>query len=991
MPTSRSIACSADRSWRLSSICRASSARLSACRLRTSCGRASAPSPRPGSRLHPNHGAAASSASLGDREQWTGVPIAGPFVYAGLGPTRATRCSVMPAWPFQQRRSDGSSIAARLRAALAGPPYRRRVVLLSSLLLGFALLAPSVASATSTDQAVAYQLDPAHDGDQTGNPITAPLSQAWSISLPGSISYPLIVNGVVYVTARKASGYGTTLYALDQATGATLWSHFLGGTYDWSGLAYDNGQVFTVNFDGDLTAFDATTGAVNWTISLPGQHQFTSPPTAIDGYVYTGGAGTGGTLYAVSEATGEVAWTAPVANGQNSSPAVDSNGVYVTYAADQDYAFNPFTGALLWHHGTGAEGGGGKTPVLAGGDVFGRDAGSGNVVLSAADGTSVGSFPSTRAPAIGGGQAYMLEGASLASVNDSGLGTIAWTFTGDSMLDTAPLLVGNLVFEGSASGEVYAVDPSGASVWSANAGSAIAAPDEQDVSQPLTGLGAGEQTLIVPAGSTLVAYASASVGTGTPSNTSAPTITGTPSVGHAVGADVGGWSALPSSYTYQWSRCDAGGGSCASIDDANGESYTPTTADIGSTLELTVTASNASGTSAAASSAASSPVPPLIPANLAATDDHRQRGPGPDTHGVRRELDTEPDELHISVAALRERGVRDPDRRDLEHLRPRAVRRRLADRSAGDRVQRNRHLHGDDLAPDRRNLDAGRHADDATLARHAPRLDHSSDRREHSSAGRHRRFQSAEDGFDPKPRRAAENDRGRAGPAAEDPAASGEARRRSESGPRERGRDELTPRRRPTHGRLSRRSGVDAGLPCMRKRHVRILRRFATAGSPPTTRRRDRTVPRRPPPGAACNRTQSPRALPRPPRARRREAGRACSGAVAPGDAQSAVNVGRSAGGVTQLAGSSSCRSSAATDGRSAVTRRASATAKAHSALAYCAATGLRARSKRRTASAAVAISLTTPAIGPDTRRLRSTSRNQSASSGPRGGCCTSL
>ena len=522
----------------------------------------------------------------------------------------------MPAWPFQQRLRDGSSIAARLRAALAGPPYRRRVVLLSSLLLGFALLAPSVASATSTDQAVAYQLDPAHDGDQTGSPITAPLTQAWSISLPGSISYPLIVNGVVYVTARKASGYGTTLYALDQATGATLWSHFLGGTYDWSGLAYDNGQVFTVNFDGDLTAFDATTGAVNWTIGLPGQHQFTSPPTAIDGYVYTGGAGTGGTLYAVSEATGEVAWTAPVANGQNSSPAVDSNGVYVTYAADQDYAFNPFTGALLWHHGTGAEGGGGKTPVLAGGDVFGRDAGSGNVVLSAADGTSVGSFPSTRAPAIGGGQAYMLEGASLASVNDSGLGAIAWTFTGDSMLDTAPLLVGNLVFEGSASGEVYAVDPSGASVWSANAGSAIAAPDEQDVSQPLTGLGAGEQTLIVPAGSTLVAYASASVGTGTPSNTSAPMITGAPSVGHAVGADVGGWSALPSSYTYQWSRCDTGGGSCASIDDANGESYTPTTADIGSTLELTVTASNASGTSAVASSAASSPVPPLIPANL---------------------------------------------------------------------------------------------------------------------------------------------------------------------------------------------------------------------------------------------------------------------------------------------------------------------------------------------------------------------------------------
>ncbi|HVC85701.1 MAG TPA: hypothetical protein VNC12_10670, partial [Solirubrobacteraceae bacterium] len=98
---------------------------------------------------------------------------------------------------------------------MAGAPYRRRAPLLGSLLVGFALLAPAVANATSTDLAVAYQLDPAHDGNQTGSSITAPLSLAWSVALQGSISYPLIVNGVVYVTAREAVGYGTTLDALD--------------------------------------------------------------------------------------------------------------------------------------------------------------------------------------------------------------------------------------------------------------------------------------------------------------------------------------------------------------------------------------------------------------------------------------------------------------------------------------------------------------------------------------------------------------------------------------------------------------------------------------------------------------------------------------------------------------------------------------------------------------------------------------------------------
>jgi hypothetical protein len=43
-------------------------------------------------------------------------------------------------------------------------------------------------------------------------------------------------------------------------------------------------------------------------------------------------------------------------------------------------------------------------------------------------------------------------------------------------------------------------------VWSANVGAGIPAPDEQNLSQPLTGLGAGQGLLVVPAGNELVAY-----------------------------------------------------------------------------------------------------------------------------------------------------------------------------------------------------------------------------------------------------------------------------------------------------------------------------------------------------------------------------------------------------------------------------------------------------------------------------------------------------
>jgi outer membrane protein assembly factor BamB len=285
----------------------------------------------------------------------------------------------------------------------------------------------------------------------------------------------------------------------------------------------------------------------------------------------------------------------------------------VTYACAQDYDFAPSSGQLIWHHAPPCSGGGGKTPVLAGGAVYARDSG-GNLILSADSGQTQGSFSSAPAPAVGAGRAFMVDGGALTASSQSGLGPDAWTFTGDSHLDTAPLLVDSLVFEGSSSGEIYAVDAAtGTTVWSANVGASIPGPDEQNVSSPLTGLAAGEGTLVIPAGSMLTAYASASLGTSTPSNSQAPTVLGPPAIGRPIGVDVGQWSSLVTAYTYQWQRCDGSGAGCAPIAGANGEAYTPTSSDAGSTFRVTVTATDASGTSGPVSSAASVPVTPTGP------------------------------------------------------------------------------------------------------------------------------------------------------------------------------------------------------------------------------------------------------------------------------------------------------------------------------------------------------------------------------------------
>lgn len=477
------------------------------------------------------------------------------------------------------------------------------------------LCGAAAAQASPSDQSVAYQITPGHDGRMADAGLATPLAQAWAVTLPGATSYPLIVNGRVYVTAADR-----TLYALNQATGATVWSHGMGGTYGWSALAYDRGRVFTLNTDGLLTAFDAATGATAWSRSLPGQSSFSSAPTAADGVVYVGGAGSGGTLYAVRAGDGHVLWTRPVANGDQSSPALDADAVYVSYACHQDYAFARASGDLLWHNSGPCSGGGGRTPVRAGSVVLARDAaGVGAQVLAAANGAILGPLNAGPAPAVSGSVAFALSGSSLTAIAQTGLGVNLWTFTGDGGLVAAPLAVGGLVFAGSATGMLYALDAAAGTVaWSTAVGGSIAAPDEHNVSQPLTGMGAANGTLVVPAGSGLVAYRTASAITQAPGNLAPPTIDGTAQVGRQVAADIGIWSGLPSAYAYAWRRCDAVGASCADIVGASDATYKPVDADLGATLRVSVTATNAIGSSTPATSAASAVVTVAAPANQTA-------------------------------------------------------------------------------------------------------------------------------------------------------------------------------------------------------------------------------------------------------------------------------------------------------------------------------------------------------------------------------------
>ena len=79
-----------------------------------------------------------------------------------------------------------------------------------------------------------------------------------------------------------------------------------------------------------------------------------------------------------------------------------------------------------------------------------------------------------------------------------------------------------------------------------------------------------------------------------------PKISGTAQVGLTLTATRGTWTGNPTSFHFQWLRCDTTGAACAAIPGATGKSYTPTATDVGHTLRVRVTAPPVDGEANAA-------------------------------------------------------------------------------------------------------------------------------------------------------------------------------------------------------------------------------------------------------------------------------------------------------------------------------------------------------------------------------------------------------
>ncbi len=116
----------------------------------------------------------------------------------------------------------------------------------------------------------------------------------------------------------------------------------------------------------------------------------------------------------------------------------------------------------------------------------------------------------------------------------------------------------------------------------------------------------------------IAAFSTSATGAGGPGIATPPTIAGTAKGGETLTATTGTWTTPPTSVAYAWQRCSDTGTACANIDGAAGPTtttYVLTSADVGQTVRVVETATNAGGTTDSPSAVTAVVAPGAAPVN----------------------------------------------------------------------------------------------------------------------------------------------------------------------------------------------------------------------------------------------------------------------------------------------------------------------------------------------------------------------------------------
>jgi eukaryotic-like serine/threonine-protein kinase len=165
-----------------------------------------------------------------------------------------------------------------------------------------------------------------------------PTRPVWARALNGYIEYPPVYcDGLLYVNTFR----GRT-YAVDAATGKTVWQH--DGGHKPSSPAIAGRRLLVSANDGTLTAYDRFSGRRLWRIHT-GARIESSP--AVDGdTAYVGNAN--GRVFAVDAARGRIRWAFDTGAIINSSPTIAKGRVCVTNYAGAIFCLRAHDGRKVW-------------------------------------------------------------------------------------------------------------------------------------------------------------------------------------------------------------------------------------------------------------------------------------------------------------------------------------------------------------------------------------------------------------------------------------------------------------------------------------------------------------------------------------------------------------------------------------------------------------------------------------------------------------------
>jgi outer membrane protein assembly factor BamB len=359
-----------------------------------------------------------------------------------------------------------------------------------------ALAFPASASASVSTACpdVAHHENAAHDGR---NCSTVPVNpaQLWSVTLNGAASYPVIAGGRIFVTTSAPGGsYGGSLYALDAQTGKTLWGPVaLSGTYFYFPLAYGGGRVFVNDFDGTLRAFNAATGAQEWSTTTS---YFSGEPVVSQGEVWVQGSGS---VYGLSAKTGAIEVQTGYLDGDGAAPAVDKSGVYVSTGCQTQVKLS-LSGETLWEDSNSCSGGGGASTALWRGLMYG---GEGDKILDQSTGAVEGSFSGV--PAFSGMTGFFASGSTVSALNVAKGNALVWSATLPAAVAAGPVVTSSAVWVGTSASTLVELSPASGAVLSTITLPGVPGGGGQYSGDP-SDIGIGNNVLVVPTGSTVTAF-----------------------------------------------------------------------------------------------------------------------------------------------------------------------------------------------------------------------------------------------------------------------------------------------------------------------------------------------------------------------------------------------------------------------------------------------------------------------------------------------------